>query len=151
MTAADQLLTDLRTLDVRVCLDGGTVWCKAIGGTITPKLAVRIRGHKAALLVLLAAEAEEIAWRVVQIGCELLADAPGAEGGICPWCWMPTLGRAGKCVFYWALASADDISSSWLWRERYVVSGVSSGVIGAGGTGPSNMPTDPAAADPPQA
>lgn len=105
MTPAERLLTDLRARGIGVRLDGDVIRCKAPDGVIPADLAQRIRDFKPQLLVLLMETEAQIAWRIAQIGAELLADAPDAEAGICPWCWMSTPGRVGKCVLC-ALASA---------------------------------------------
>lgn len=100
MTAAERLLIDLRTLNIRVRVDGDLVRCKPPKRREIPSdLAQQIRDLKPQLIELLFIEQQEIDWRVETIGAGLLDNRTERTPGACSWCGAKMSDQqTGKCV-----------------------------------------------------
>jgi hypothetical protein len=116
MTPAERLLIELRTMNIRVRMDGDLVRCKAPEGVaISTDLAGQIRTLKPELLALLREEAAAIAWRVES---GLALEAPMNHPiGACLYCGARMPGQqTGKCVLC-CLAAAQILEQRWQ-KER---------------------------------
>ena len=108
MTAAEILLTDLRSVGVTVILAaGGELRCRSRRGVLTPELRRRVAELKFDLIFILEDEAYEINWRAEAMKAlagddgatpKMIAAAP-SEGACCECCAEPQdRERVPRCV-----------------------------------------------------